>query len=48
MKTIARETGVTISKLETLENITKKDIETGREYFSVMRSNLDALSFALN
>ena len=47
MKTIAKETGSTISRLETLENVTGQDIENGREYFSIMRSNLDALCLAL-
>lgn len=48
MRTIAKETGSNILKLETLENITDKDIENGREYFSIMRCNLDALCVALD
>ncbi len=47
MKAIAKETGAGMLKLETLENITKKDIENGRDYFGVMRSNLDNLVNAL-
>jgi len=47
METIANETGANILKLETLENITKKDIESGRDYYNIMRANLDNLVIAL-
>ena len=43
VKVIAKETGVSTLKLETLENMTLE----GRDYFSVMRSNLDSLVIAL-
>ena len=47
MNAIKKETGVSILKLETLENMTKKDIESGRDYFGIMSSNLNNLVEAL-
>ena len=48
MKTIAKETGASVLKLDTLENLTKEDIENGRDYFIVMKSNLESLVLALS
>ena len=48
MKAIAKETGARVLRLETLENLNKEDIDSGREYFNIMRSNLEALVLALS
>jgi|LSQX01.3.fsa_nt_gb zinc transport system substrate-binding protein len=42
--TIAEEIGVGTDVLNPLEGLTQEDINAGREYFSVMRNNLDALN----
>lgn len=42
-ETLARETGVELSVLNTLEGLTKKEQEQGENYLSVMQDNLDAL-----
>ena len=48
MNAISKETGAKVLRLNTLENITKEDIESGRDYFKVMETNLDALVLALS
>ncbi|MBR6254294.1 MAG: zinc ABC transporter substrate-binding protein [Clostridiales bacterium] len=42
-KSIADETGCTTMALSPLDGLTKEDIDSGRDYFSVMRDNLKAL-----
>ncbi|MGT2926381.1 zinc ABC transporter substrate-binding protein AdcA [Streptococcus cuniculipharyngis] len=42
-KTLAEEVGVTTAVLNPLESLTKKQIQAGQDYFSVMRANLAAL-----
>ena len=46
--TIASETGCKTAALSPLDGLTQADIDAGRDYFSVMRDNLDAIlaSFA--
>jgi zinc transport system substrate-binding protein len=46
-KTVARETGATTAVLNPIEGLTEDEIETGEDYFSVMRANLAALREAL-
>lgn len=46
-ETIAQETGAQTMVLDPLEGLTEKDIQSGRDYFSVMRENLIALRTAL-
>ncbi len=43
-KSIAEETGCETRALSPLDGLTKDDIDAGREYFSVMRDNLQALA----
>ncbi|MDW7658928.1 MAG: metal ABC transporter substrate-binding protein [Bacillota bacterium] len=45
---IAREIGARTAVLNPLEGLTKEQIVTGEDYFSVMRQNLDALIDALS
>jgi len=46
-KTIAEETGCTTQALSPLDALSQADIDAGRDYFSVMRDNLEALKQAL-
>jgi zinc transport system substrate-binding protein len=46
-ETVAREAGVETATLDPLEGLTEEDIAAGADYFSVMRSNLEALREAL-
>lgn len=46
-QTIAREIGADTATLNPLEGLTQEDMDNGREYFSVMRENLQALKEAL-
>lgn len=43
-KTIASETGCRTMALSPLDGLTQADIDAGRDYFSVMRDNLEALA----
>lgn len=45
-KTIAEESGCQTAALSPLDGLTKEDIDSGREYFSVMRDNLNAILLA--
>lgn len=45
---IAKEVGAKTEVLNPLEGLEEKDIEAGKDYFSVMRENLEALKKALN
>ncbi len=45
--TVARETGVKTAVLNPIEGLTPREAERGADYFSLMRSNLDALRGAL-
>ncbi|MBO4927642.1 MAG: zinc ABC transporter substrate-binding protein [Clostridiales bacterium] len=42
-KTIAEETGCRTMALSPLDGLTQEDIDAGRDYFSVMKDNLEAL-----
>ena len=42
-RTVARETGADVAVLDPLEGLAQDELERGRNYFSVMRSNLAAL-----
>ncbi|HEX2504759.1 MAG TPA: zinc ABC transporter substrate-binding protein [Gaiellaceae bacterium] len=42
-ETVAREAGVEVATLNPLEGLTEQELETGADYFSVMRENLAAL-----
>ena len=42
-KTIADEAGCQTAALSPLDGLTKEDIDSGREYFSVMRDNLNSI-----
>ncbi|MBR0193118.1 MAG: zinc ABC transporter substrate-binding protein [Thermoguttaceae bacterium] len=44
-ETIARETGVKVGVLHTLESLPQDQLDAGADYFSVMRENLEALKF---
>lgn len=46
-ETVAREAGATTAVLNPLEGLSDEEIETGGDYFSAMRANLDALRKAL-
>ena len=46
-ETIAREAGAATDVLNPLEGLTKAQIDSGEDYFSVMRENLAALRKAL-
>jgi len=46
-QTIAQETGATTMVLDPIEGITQKDLNVGKNYFTVMRENLSALQTAL-
>jgi zinc transport system substrate-binding protein len=46
-ETIARETGAETAALNPLEGLTQDELNDGQNYFTVMRSNLDALRRAL-
>jgi zinc transport system substrate-binding protein len=46
-ETVAREAGADVATLNPIEGLTEEEIEGGADYFSVMRSNLDALREAL-
>lgn len=43
LNTISKETGVKILKLNTLENLSKQDLDAGNDYFKVMNENLESL-----
>jgi len=45
--TVAEETGVRTAILNPLEGLSEEDLKAGRDYFSVMEENLEALSDAL-
>ncbi|HHV29028.1 metal ABC transporter substrate-binding protein [Acetivibrio mesophilus] len=46
-KAIASETGAKVEFLNPLGGLAKEDIDAGKEYFSIMRENLEALKKAL-
>ncbi len=46
-ETIATETGAAILELNPLEGLTLSDVQQGKDYFSIMRSNLHNLQIAL-
>jgi zinc transport system substrate-binding protein len=46
-QTVAREAGAKAAVLNPLEGLTKEELDTGADYFSVMRENLAALRTAL-
>jgi zinc transport system substrate-binding protein len=46
-ETVARETGVKVMVLNTLGRLSEKDMKDGKEYFSIMQQNLEALKLAL-
>jgi len=46
-ETVAREAGATTAVLNPLEGLTEEEVESGADYFSVMRENLHALRRAL-
>ncbi|WP_077598287.1 metal ABC transporter substrate-binding protein [Olsenella urininfantis] len=46
-QSIAEASGATVEELNPLEGLSEEDIAAGKDYFSVMRSNLDALEKAL-
>ena len=45
--TVAREAGVATAVLDPLEGLTPAEAAAGADYFTVMRTNLDALRTAL-
>ncbi|PZO94134.1 zinc ABC transporter substrate-binding protein AdcA [Streptococcus halichoeri] len=47
-KTLANEAGVKAEVLSPLESLTKKEMQEGKDYFSVMRDNLKALQLTTN
>lgn len=47
-KTLASETGVELAVLNPLESLTKQEQESGENYLSVMRENLEALKKSIN
>ena len=47
-ETIASEIGAKTAVLNPLEGLTDEEISAGEDYFSVMESNLEALTQALN
>jgi zinc transport system substrate-binding protein len=46
-RTVARETGATVSPLDPLEGLTPSELDRGADYFSVMRANLAAIERGL-
>jgi len=46
-QSIAEASGATVEELNPLEGLSEEDIAAGKDYFAVMRSNLDALEKAL-
>lgn len=46
-QTIAQETGATTAVLNPLEGLTESDLKAGKDYFSIMRDNLQILKKAL-
>lgn len=44
---IAKETGIEIDSLNPLESLTDSEIDSGEDYISIMKSNLDSLENAL-
>ncbi|HSK15827.1 MAG TPA: metal ABC transporter substrate-binding protein [Gaiellaceae bacterium] len=46
-ETVAREAGAATAVLNPLEGLTPEEVEAGEDYFSVMRTNLDALRAGL-
>ncbi|MGX6962223.1 metal ABC transporter substrate-binding protein [Vagococcus xieshaowenii] len=46
--TISKATGADVLTLSTLETVSSKDIEDGKDYFSIMNDNLDALKQSIN
>ena len=47
-ETVQKETGTESLTLHNLEAVTKQEIESNEDYFSLMRQNLDTLKKALN
>jgi len=47
IEVIAEETGVKMLTLNPLGNITQEDLDEGKDYFSIMRENLESLKKAL-
>lgn len=45
---VQNETGTETLMLYNLESLTKKDIESGEDYFSIMKSNIEALNQSFN
>jgi|SRR6185437_14403487 zinc transport system substrate-binding protein len=46
-RTVARETGTTVSTLDPLEGLTPREVDRGADYFTVMRANLGAIERGL-
>ena len=46
-RTVARETGTTVSTLDPLEGLTPREVDRGADYFTVMRANLAAIERGL-
>ena len=46
-RTVARETGTTVSTLDPLEGLTPREVDRGAVYFTVMRANLGAIERGL-
>jgi zinc transport system substrate-binding protein len=44
---VARETGTTVSLLDPLEGLTRRKVDRGADYFTVMRANLAAIARGL-
>lgn len=47
-ETLAKETGVELSVLQTLESLTEEEQQAGQDYISVMQENLEALKKVLS
>lgn len=47
-ETLAKETGVELSVLQTLESLTEDEQKAGKDYISVMQENLEALKKSIN
>ena len=46
-RTVAHETGTTVSTLDPLEGLTPREVDRGADYFTVMRANLAAIERGL-
>jgi zinc transport system substrate-binding protein len=46
-RTVAGETGTTVSTLDPLEGLTPREVDRGADYFTVMRANLAAIERGL-